>query len=46
VTGEEKGKFGSVISLISLSPEPLYLIELDSVDGDREFPQSLLRLDD
>lgn len=44
--GEEKGRFGSVISLISLSPEPIYLIELDGSDGDRKFPQSLLRLVD
>jgi len=44
INGIEKEKFGSVISLISLIPEPIYLIEIDGVDGDREIPQSSIRI--
>lgn len=44
INGFEKDKYGSVICLVSLIPEPIYLIELDGKDGDRELPQSSLRI--
>jgi len=43
-SGFEMGKFGSVISLVSLEPEPIYHIEIDGNEGEREIPQSSLRI--
>ena len=42
--GYERGKYGSIISLISLLPEPIYLVELEGNEGDRQIPQSSIRI--
>ncbi|MFZ1519034.1 MAG: hypothetical protein WAU11_09680 [Ignavibacteriaceae bacterium] len=44
INGFERDKFGSVIALVSLIPEPIYLIEIDGNDGDIEIPQSSIRI--
>ena len=44
LSDEEKGKVGSVISIVTLEPEPTYMIELADGSGDREYGQSELRL--
>lgn len=43
--GRYVGRGGSVISILALDPEPLFLIELgDAPFGDIELPQSSLKL--
>jgi hypothetical protein len=44
VSGSEAGEGGTVILLLDLEPEPLYLVELGSGRGDRKVRQSALRV--
>ena len=40
IAGEHAGKFGALISVESLKPEPVYLVELASGEGDVLLPDS------
>jgi hypothetical protein len=42
IAGEHAGKRGALISVESLKPEPVYLVELGSGEGDLLLPDSSL----
>lgn len=42
IAGEHAGKFGALISVESLKPEPVYVVELSSGEGDVLLPDSRL----
>lgn len=44
VAGPHLGRFGAVVLLIGMQPEPLYLVEFAEGAGDRRLRQSELRL--
>ena len=44
IVGEHAGEFGALISVESLEPEPLYLVELASTGADVLLPDSSLAL--
>lgn len=41
--GEYSGHTGSIVFLMDVAPEPLYLVELGSANGDVRIRQSALR---
>ena len=43
ITGEHKGKGGTVLSLLLLEPEPVYMIELGSGEGDVKIKEANLK---